>query len=76
MVNQWTDEQIVRVFELCERVVAVRGTMPPLPVGFKNDPESQLELARSLRSNLEKRNADLLELEALLRVVVNEKPSV
>lgn len=63
MTIQLTDAQIVRLFELCEQVVAVRMTMPAPPTGMDGD----LELAKNLRSSLEAQNDVLLELGALLR---------
>lgn len=63
MTPQMTDAQIARLFELCNKISAIRATMPAPPAGMGGD----LELAKALRSNLEKANDVLLELGALLK---------
>ena|ERR1700676_202299 len=67
MVIQLTDEQVSRVLELCGKIAAIQSTMPALPGGYERNEEARLELARGLRSSLEKANDILLELGALLR---------
>ena len=58
-----TDEQIVRVLDLCTTIARLRQDLPRAPQGFDVD----LEVAKHLRLSLEARNSDLLELAALLR---------
>lgn len=63
MTPQMTDAQIARLFELCGKVAAIRSTMPAPPPGMNGD----LELAKNLRSSLEKQNDVLIELGAMLK---------
>ena len=62
-----TDQQIVRVFQLCERIGRVQHQVPPLPDGYARNETAQLERAKSLRGSLELENDSLVELGALLR---------
>ena len=63
MTVNLTNEQIARLFHLCEKIVAVKRSMPIPPKGM----DGELELAKNLRSSIEKENDVLLELGALLR---------
>lgn len=63
MVIELTDDQIVRVFQLCSKIAAVKHTVPAPPQGMDGD----IELAKNLRATLERENESLIELGALLR---------
>jgi hypothetical protein len=63
MSIQMTDQQIVRVLELCERIARIKNELPAAPRGF----EVGLEIAKALRSSIEAQNDALTELAALLR---------
>jgi hypothetical protein len=63
MSIELTDSQIARVLELCGKIAAIRNEIPSAPRGF----EVSLEIARCLRSSLERCNFELMELGALLR---------
>ena len=63
MVIILTDEQIVRVLEITEKIAATKRELPTPPRGFNVD----IETAKYLRSSLEAKNDLLLELGALLR---------
>jgi hypothetical protein len=58
-----SDAQIVRLFELCEKIGAVLREIPPPPQGL----DGSLERAKNLRSSLDKQNGVLIELGTLLR---------
>jgi hypothetical protein len=62
-----TDAQIVRLFELCEKVLKVKRSVPLPPNGFGDEENAQLEAAKNVRSSLERENSVLVELGALLR---------
>ena len=62
-----TDAQIVRLFELVDTVAAVQQEIPTPFVGFASNENTRLEIAKALRTSLEKKNDILLELGALLR---------
>lgn len=59
-----TDEQIARVFKLCEEIVTVRNEMPRPP--FRSG-EVDLEVAKAIRGSLKLHDDALTELGALLR---------
>ena len=63
----FTDAQIVRLFELVDTVAAVQQEIPTPFVGFASNENTRLEIAKALRTSLEKKNDILLELGALLR---------
>ena len=63
MVEKLTDEQIARVFALCEEIVAVKKTLPAAPKGFNVN----VEVARATRAILEQHNDALTELVMLLQ---------
>ena len=63
MTIQLSDEQISRVLTLCGKIAAIRNEIPAAPRGF----EVSMEIAKTLRSSLEARNEELVELGALLR---------
>lgn len=63
-----TDEQIVRVFQLCEEILAVRGGVPKVPGGFRDDSNIGIEIARNLRTELAQHQAALTELLEILAV--------
>jgi hypothetical protein len=67
IVIQLTDGQIVRLFELCEKVLKVKRSVPLPPNGFGDEENAQLEAAKNVRQTLESQNDVLLELGALLR---------
>lgn len=62
LMLELTDEQIARVFTLCEEIAAVKDSLPAAPKGFN----VSLEIARSLRDSLAQHNAALAELADLL----------
>ena len=64
---KFTDAQIVRVFELVDTIAAVQQEIPIPFVGFASNENTRLEIAKALRTSLEKKNDILLELGALLR---------
>jgi hypothetical protein len=67
MVIHLTDEHISRVLYLCGKIAALKQEMPSLPGGYERNTAAHLELARGLRSSMEKEHDSLLELHALLR---------
>lgn len=62
-----TDEQIVRVLEICKRIGRIQSEVPTPPTGVGMATTANLEIAKAIRSSLEQYNDDLLELGALLR---------
>lgn len=62
MTIKLTDEQIVRLLELCGKIARIQQELPPPPPGF----DVSLEVAKHLRSSIEAENATLVELGALL----------
>lgn len=62
MVNL-TDEQIARLFELCNEISAVKRQLPAAPEGF----DVSLESARNLRVSLTLHAAALAELAEILK---------
>ena len=63
MAIELTDAQIVRLLELCTKVVAIKREIPAPPPGF----DVSLEVAQLLRASLGNLNDTLVELGALLR---------
>jgi len=63
MISELTDAQVARVFDLCEKIVAVREGVPAPPFGMG----AEAERAKNLRSSLDAHNNEILELSALLR---------
>ena len=61
-----TDAQIVRLLELCEKIGKIQHEVPAPPVGTGMAPTAALEIAKSIRTSLERENDALLELGALL----------
>ena len=64
MTINLTDVQIARMFTLCAKISAVKLEIPPPP---EKNAETDLEIAKNLRSSLESHNDELIELGALLR---------
>jgi hypothetical protein len=58
-----TDAQIVRLMELCTKVVAIKREVPLPPPGV----DVSLQIAQLLRASLGNLNDTLVELGALLR---------
>ncbi len=58
-----TDGQIVRVIDICRKVVNTSKNLPAAPAGY----EVAIEVAKHLRKVILALNDDLLELGALLR---------
>jgi hypothetical protein len=67
MSVELTDGQIVRLFELCERIAKIKSGIPVMPAGFRLDPNAQIELAKAARAAVEADNDILVELGTLLR---------
>ena len=63
----FSDEQIAKLFDLTAEIAAVRQEMPAAPKGF----DVGLELARALRSSLEKHGETLVSLAQLLEPVLD-----
>jgi len=63
MIAELTDTQVARLLELCGKIARIQQELPVAPKGF----DVSLEVAKHLRSSLEKQNAALVELGALLR---------
>ena len=62
-----TDGQIVRLFELANKVAAIRKEVPVPPSTFGQKDTVKLETAKALRNSLDESNDVLTELGALLR---------
>ena len=58
-----TDGQIVRVIDICRKVVNTSKSLPVAPTGY----DVAIEVAKHLRGDILALNDDLLELGALLR---------
>lgn len=63
MIIKLTDAQITRVLELTSKIAAIRQELPIAPRGF----DVNEEIAKNLRTSMERHNDWLVELGALLR---------
>jgi len=69
MTERLTDEQIVRLFQLCDEISAVQREIPAAPQGYRR--AVALEIARATRVSLTQHNESLMELARLLAVPIN-----